>query len=318
MPPVVRARAGSARQNRLNTSAASPGAQARRRGRGRRPRPPRRRPRPRTSIGRPSPCSIALATRLRRIRSIRRGRPRRRTAPPALDRRSVAALALGERLHRLDDPAARAPAGRSARPRGRRRPASYRLISSRSASSASNRSSWACRSSATALDRRVEVGARLVQHVGRHPHGGQRGAQLVRDVGDEPALHPGQVLELADLALQAGGHPVERRRQPGQVVLAAHPHPLLEPAGGEPLGDPRRHPHRRHDLAGDQPGDAADQEHQRRAPPSSNACARRGRGSSPPCQREQEVELVGAQLLRQRPPASPTTTTGTAPARRPA
>ncbi len=71
VPPVVRARAGSARQKRLKTSEASPA----------------RRPTPWSSTttltassfsptctvtGRPSPCSTALTTRLRRIRSMRR------------------------------------------------------------------------------------------------------------------------------------------------------------------------------------------------------------------------------------------------------
>ena len=78
--------------------------------------------------------------------------------------------------------------------------------------------------------RRVEVGARVVDEVGGHPDRRQRGAQLVRDVGDEPLLHAGQALELADLGLQAVGHLVERLGQPGQVVLAAGPHPLVEPA----------------------------------------------------------------------------------------
>ena len=63
--------------------------------------------------------------------------------------------------------------------------------------------------------------ARVVQHVAGHPDGRQRRAQLVGDVGDEPPLHPAELLELADLALQAVGHLVERRRQAGEVVLAA-------------------------------------------------------------------------------------------------
>ena len=45
--------------------------------------------------------------------------------------------------------------------------------------------------------------ARVVQHVAGHPHRGQRGAQLVGHVGDEAALDPAELLELADLALQA-------------------------------------------------------------------------------------------------------------------
>ena len=170
-------------------------------------------------------------------------------------------------------------------------PASYLLISSRSASSDSKRSSWACRISALRSAAGSNPLPGLVQHVGRHPHRRQRGAQLVRHVGDEAPLHPGQVLELADLALQAGRHPVERRRQPGQVVLAAHPHPLVEPARGEPLGDAGGHPDRRDDLPGDQPGDAAEQHdqgeraHQQRA-------ADQAEGVLLLVEREDVVELV--------------------------
>ena len=84
----------------------------------------------------------------------------------------------------------------------------------------------------------------------------------MRDVGDEPALHPGQLLQLADLPLQVAGHLVEGDRQPGQVVLAADLHPLLELAGRQPLGDPRGHPDRGDHLTGDQPGDRAEQHDQ--------------------------------------------------------
>ena len=82
------------------------------------------------------------------------------------------------------------------------------------------------------------------------------------DVGDEPLLHRREALELADLRLEAVGHAVERRREQGEVVLAAGRHPLVELAGGQALGDLARAPHRRDDLAGDDPGDGADEEGQ--------------------------------------------------------
>ena len=104
-----------------------------------------------------------------------------------------------------------------------------------------------------------------MDHVAGHPHRRERRAQLVGDVGDEAALQPAQLLELADLLLQVGGHLVERRGQAGQVVLAAHAEALLELTGGEPLGDPARHPDRGHDLAGDQPGQQGDEQEQRHA-----------------------------------------------------
>lgn len=75
-----------------------------------------------------------------------------------------------------------------------------------------------------------ELLAGRVQHVGGHPDGGQRRPQLVRDVGGEPALQPAELLELADLALDAGGHPVVGHGELRQVVLADHGDALVEVA----------------------------------------------------------------------------------------
>ena len=146
---------------------------------------------------------------------------------------------------------------------------------------------------------RVELVAGVVEHVAGHPDRRERRPQLVRHVGDEPALHPAELLELPDLALEARGHLVERRRQPGQVVLARHPQPLGEPAGGEPLGHPAGEPHRRHDLAGDQPGEPGDQDHQQAAGGDHRP------GDQPHrllllVEGEQEVEGVGPPVRRQR------------------
>nr|MCF0103345.1 hypothetical protein [Streptomyces sp. MH191] len=107
---------------------------------------------------------------------------------------------------------------------------------------------------------RVEVHPGVVDDVGRHPHGGQRGAQLVRDVRDEPPLHPRQVLELLDLELQVLRHLVEGLAQAGDVVLAGDLHAFLQASRGQPLGDPGRHPHRGDDLAHDEPGDRPEQD----------------------------------------------------------
>ena len=130
-----------------------------------------------------------------------------------------------------------------------------------------------------------------MQDVGGHPNRGQGGAQLVGDIGDEPALDAGEVLELADLALQVGGHLVERRRQPGQIVLAPDQHPLLQPSRGEALGYPRGHPYRRDHRPGDDPRDGADQQdqgdagHQQGAPHELEGALLLVEG-------EQEIELV--------------------------
>ena len=178
-------------------------------------------------------------------------------------------------------------------------PASKRLISSRSASSVSNRSSSVCSSSAARAVAGSKSLAGVVQHVAGHPDGGQRRPQLVRDVGDEAALDPAELLELADLALQVRGHLVERRRQAGEVVLAGHPQPLGEPARREPLGDAAGQPHRRHDLPGDQPGHPGDQDQEQ--------TARGDHGPGDQAHRllllvegEQEVERVGPAVGGQR------------------
>ncbi len=108
---------------------------------------------------------------------------------------------------------------------------------------------------------RVEVLPRLMDDVRRHPYGRQRRTQLVRHVRHEPALHARQVLQLADLQLKVLGHLVEGLAEPRDVVLAGDLHTFLKPPGRQPLGDPRRHPHRRDDLAHHQPGDGPEQHH---------------------------------------------------------
>ena len=143
--------------------------------------------------------------------------------------------------------------------------------------------------------RRREAGPRLVQHVGCHPDRRERGAQLVTDIRHEALLHPGEVLELADLGLKRLGHRVERRGQPGDLVLAAHRHPLLEPAGGEALSGLRRQPHRQHDLPGDQPRDEDQQQHQEHAG-GGRGPADEGERLLLGGQREQVEQRIAAQL----------------------
>ena len=228
-----------------------------------------------------SAWSIALVTRLRTIRSTRRTSASarqgccgarttdlgRRAGRPAAAVMSTTRWATSTRLtSSMSSTAA---------------PASNRLISSRSTSSVSNRSSSVCSSSAARAVAGSKSLARVVQHVAGHPHRGERRAQLVGDVGDEPPLHPAQLLELADLALQAGRHLVERRGQPGEVVLAGDPQPLLELAGGQPLGDPPGQPDRGDHLPGDQPGQPGDQ-HQQQHGGGEQRLRRPGRASPAP------------------------------------
>ena len=101
-----------------------------------------------------------------------------------------------------------------------------------------------------------------VQDLGGHAHRGQRRAQLVADVGGEPALQRPELLELADLRLDARRHLVVRLREPGHLVVAVDRHAFVEVAVGEPFGDVGGLAHRAHDLAGDHRRDAREQHEQ--------------------------------------------------------
>ena len=163
---------------------------------------------------------------------------------------------------------------------------------------------------------RREVPARLVQHVGGHLHRRQRGAQLVRDVGGEPLLQLGEALQLGDLPLQAVGHRVEAGRQAGEVVLAAHGHPLLELPLGQPLGGAGRPAHRVDDQPGDQHTDADDEQGQRDAADDDRA-ADQGEALLLLGQREGVVELDLLGCRRRRwAPARRSAASAAAPARR--
>ena len=74
-----------------------------------------------------------------------------------------------------------------------------------------------------------------------------------------------QVLELADLTLQARGHGVEARREARDVVLSAHRHAFVEVAGGEALGDVRGGADGRHDEARREVGAGAEEQDEREA-----------------------------------------------------
>ena len=154
----------------------------------------------------------------------------------------------GEVADRRDRGMRHTSAGRAVRrpvPRHRHRGGE---ISSRSPSSDSNRSSSLTSNSDDRRRLGFELVAAVVDEVGGHAHGRQRGAQLVADIRGEPLLQIAELFELGDLLRQALGHLVERHRQPGHVVLAAHGHSFLEPAVGESHGDPRRRTDRADDL----------------------------------------------------------------------
>ena len=110
-----------------------------------------------------------------------------------------------------------------------------------------------------------ELGAVRVQQFRGHPDRRQRGAQLVRHVTGEATLQTGQVLESADLALQAAGHVVERLPQPCDVVGAADLDPLREVTRGEPARGFGRDPYRPHHLPGHEQCDAEHEQHQAEA-----------------------------------------------------
>ena len=87
-PRSCAVREGSARQNRSKTRSASVGLHARGRSRARRARPPAGCCRPSRRSGRPSPCSIALPSRLRTTRRTRRGSMSTGEYPPGATRRT--------------------------------------------------------------------------------------------------------------------------------------------------------------------------------------------------------------------------------------
>ena len=204
VPPLVRARAGSARQNRLNTIADSPGAE----------------PDAVVADGDrggvvvagdvdhdadvrtvAAAWSIALVTRLRTIRSTRRTSASARQAWSGARTTTRTPRCSASAAGRVDDP--------------------VRDVDEVDVVEVEHRGAGV---EAADLEQvgeqrlepvelglqqlggpgggRVEAGAGVVQHVAGHPDRGQRGAQLVGDVGDEAALDPAELLELADLALQ--------------------------------------------------------------------------------------------------------------------
>ena len=89
-------------------------------------------------------------------------------------------------------------------------------------------------------------------------------------------------------------------RQPGEVVLAAGAHPLVEPAGGEPLGDHGRAADRVDDLPGDDLGDRPDQEDQGEAADGEGA-GDEVEGGLLALHREHEVQVVAARRGAARP-----------------
>ena len=262
------------------------------------------------STGWPAPCSIALPTRLRRIRSTRRAstsaitvaRSGRFTTSSESCRSASAHMPATTRA--TSAPRSIGSASSTAAP------ASYRLISSRSVSSALEPVQLGAQQLGRAGDVRREVAARLVQHVGGHLHGRQRRAQLVGDVGGEPLLQLREPLELGDLPLQAVGHGVEAGGQPGQVVLAADDHPLLELALGQPLGGAGRPAHRVDHQPGHQHADADDEQRQR-DPADDHRAADQREALLLLVQREGvvQLDLLGCPR-RRRAPAAPTSSVG--------
>ena len=259
MPPVVRARAGSARQKRVKTRAASPG----------------RRPDPVVADRHGDRGVVGADRDLDRLALAVLDGVGDEVAQDALDAARVhvgdrrvrsgslttqpGALARGEGAVGVDGPldAGAQVAGLDLEHRGARveagdleQVAEQRLEAVELAAQQLGR----------ARDGRLEVAARVVDEVAGHPDRRQRGAQLVGHVGDEPLLDAREVLELGDLLLDRGRHAVEGGAEPGEVVLALGPHALVEVALGEALGDGGRTPHRVGHEARHDEGDGADEQ----------------------------------------------------------
>ncbi len=110
------------------------------------------------------------------------------------------------------------------------------------------------------------------------------------DVGGESPLQRAELLELADLRLDAAGHLVVRLGQPGHLVVAVHGHALVEVTVGEPLGDLRRLPDGADDLPGDQAGDPGQQQQEHEPADDQRALHERERALLG-VERDPEVEL---------------------------
>jgi hypothetical protein len=112
----------------------------------------------------------------------------------------------------------------------------------------------------------------------------------VADVGGEPALQRAELLQLADLLLDALGHRVVRLAEPGHLVVTVHRHPLVEVPVGEPFGDLRGQPDGAHHLPRDQAGDAGQQQQQDQ-PADDQRALHQAQRALLGRQREQQVEL---------------------------
>ena len=232
------------------------------------------------STGRPAPCSMALPTRLRRIRSTRRASTSAMTSSSGRSTTSSHSCRSASDVHAGDHAGdQRAEVGRLGVEDGGPGvvPADLQQVGEQPLEAVQLGPQQLGRAGHV----RREVAARLVQHVGGHLHGRQRRPQLVRDVGGEPLLQLGEPLELGDLPLEAVGHRVEAGRQAGEVVLAADGHPLLELPLGQPLGGAGRPADRVDHEPGDQHADADDEQGQR-DPADDRPCCGSARGSPPP------------------------------------
>ena len=129
-----------------------------------------------------------------------------------------------------------------------------------------------------------------MQDVRRHPDGREGRAELVADVGGEAPLQRAELLELADLRLNAARHLVVGLGEARDLVVAPNGHPLVEVPVGEPFRDLRGLPHRAHDLAGDQARDPGQQHEEHEAADDQRALDER-EGALLGVEREQQVEL---------------------------
>ena len=120
---------------------------------------------------------------------------------------------------------------------------------------------------------------------------GQRGAQLVGDVGDEEALHLGQGLQALDLVLQRGRHVVEGSGQGGYLVLPLDAQPLGQQSGGQTLSGPGGVPHGAEHPPGEGPHHD-DEDGQEAQPPDGDVARGQGDDALLAGQAVDEVEVV--------------------------
>ena len=143
--------------------------------------------------------------------------------------------------------------------------------------------------------RRIQLAPALEEQVCGHADRRERGAQLVRHVGNEALLHRGEFLEAVNLLLETCCHVVEGHGETREVVLSLHGHALAQVTLGELLCDARCRSNGSDNLARDDRSHGSE-EHDEQDSGADDGTAHQIEGAGLVREREEVVELVGADI----------------------